>query len=483
MTLIRRCTWAVAAVTMLVVVAACGPSEAGDATGGQAATSPAVATASPAAPTAAAASSRPAGELPAAASRDAGDAPSVIHGPQVLASPGTPPGLAQPAVGPGLHLVSVNAAGELANQRVLGPALSGDGRFVAFSTEATNLHPDDFNIAEDVFVFDRVTGAIDHVSVNVHGVQGDLFSFPPSISADGRFVAFESGASNLIPDDTNGIQDVFVFDRMLRAITRASVGTDGRELELGGGSPAISANGRYIAFESTQGSIPEEGRDCDIAVYDQLDHTLVCASEDNGGNRAFGWAPSISGDGRYVAFVSAASHLVADKTHEVADIFVRDVMAGFTERVSLASDGAEANARSDKPVISANGRFVAFISDASNLVADDTNDMSDVFVHDRAIGETSLVSVTASGDQANNPSGFDGAAISGDGRYVLFDSQATNLAPRGVTDDPDLGYPAIYLADRQTGEIVRINVNRCRRGTDRGRDLCGAEPRWPGRSV
>jgi Tol biopolymer transport system component len=213
------------------------------------------------------------------------------------------------------------------------PALSADGRVVAFESEASNLVPGDTNGRQDVFVRDRQTGTTARVSRGRGGVQGNDDSFGAMLSADGRFVAFASDASNLVPGDTNGERDVFVRDRRTGTTERVSLGPNGR-----------------------QGN----------------------ADSDN---------PSLSSDGQFVAFYSYASNLVPGDTNGERDVFVRDRRTGTTERVNLGPNGVQGNDFSGSygaiPVLSANGRFVAFDSSANNLVQDDTNGQADVFVHTR----------------------------------------------------------------------------------------------------
>src|SRR4051794_5328017 len=229
-----------------------------------------------------------------------------------------------------------------------GPSISAVGGFVAFESYATDLVPGDTNDQGDIFVRNRKTGTTKRISVGPNGVQGNGESAFPAISADGRFVAFWSSASNLVPGDTNGAGDIFVRDRKLDTTERVSVGPKGRQ-----------AN----------------------------DESFV---------------PAISADGRFVAFISAASNLVPGDTNRASDIFVRDRKLGTTERVSLSSDGLQGNSDSFwTPSLSANGRFVAFTSTATNLVPGDTNRQEDIFVRDRRLGTTELVSVSSRGQQAN----------------------------------------------------------------------------------
>src|SRR5205823_5466864 len=214
------------------------------------------------------------------------------------------------------------SAGAEANGTSFAPAISADGRFVAFPSEATNLVPGDTNGVTDVFVRDRRTGTTERVSVSSAGAEANGTSFTPAISADGRFVAFSSDATNLVGRDTNGAVDVFVNDRMTGMTERVSVDSTGAQ--------------------------------ANAASIEQF-------------------CPALSGDGRFVAFESDATNLVPGDTNGVADVFVHDRLTATTERVSVDSAGAQANDKSDFPAISADGSVVAFVSTASNLVPDDTN--------------------------------------------------------------------------------------------------------------
>ena len=212
------------------------------------------------------------------------------------------------------------------------PSISADGRYVAFHSIADNLVPEDTNGAPDVFIHDRQTGITELVSFSTGGVQGNLTSKDPSISTDGRFVAFWSYASNLVPGDTNGLGDVFVRDRQTGETKRVSVTSSG-------------------------------GQSCG-------DH------------------PSISADGRYVAFQSICTNLLPHDGNYLSDVFVHDRQTGTTEIASIASESTQGNGESSAPAISGDGRFVAFESTSTNLVPGDTNTFKDLFVHDRQTGLT-----------------------------------------------------------------------------------------------
>ena len=329
--------------------------------------------------------------------------------------------------------VSVDSAGVEGNGFSTAPSISAssNGRYVAFQSQASNLVPGDGNGLPDVFVHDRQTGLTTRVSVDSAGAEGNSSSFAPSISANGRYVAFHSIASNLVPGDVGGALDVFVHDWQTGQTTRVSVDSAGVE---GNGQSAladISASGRYVSFASFASNlVAGDGNGfADIFVHDRNTGRTSRLSVDSSGVEGnLGSArPSISDSGRSVAFVSQATNLVPGDGNFSTDIFVHDTKSDLTTRVSVDSAGAEGNQGADFPSISANGRYVAFASNASNLVPGDGNGLPDIFVHDRNSGLTTRESVDSAGAEANFGSTV--PSISATGRFVAFESQATNLVP------------------------------------------------------
>ena len=345
--------------------------------------------------------------------------------------------------------VSVASDGEQGNSSSYDSSISADGRYVAFESSASNLVSGDTNGAYDVFVHDRQTGQTTRVSVASDGSQGNDGSEDPSISADGRYVAFVSYASNLVSGDTNVDADVFVHDRQTGQTTRVSIASDGNQ---GNGEcwyTSISADGRYVAFDSWASNLVsgDTNGTRDVFAHDRQTGQTTRVSVASDGNQGNSWSyyPSISADGRYVAFYSWASNLVSGDTNDEHDIFVHDRQTGQTTRVSVASDGSQGNGSPYQPSISADGRYVAFHSYASNLVSGDTNGAWDVFVHDRQTGQTTRVSVASDGSQGNDWSLR--PSISADGRYVAFMSSASNL----VSGDTNGAYD-VFVHDRGDGE-------------------------------
>ncbi len=291
--------------------------------------------------------------------------------------------------------VSVDASGNPADMDRDGsssyPSISSNGRFVAFTSTSELLVPND-TCCYDAFVRDRQTGTTERVSVDSLGNQGSGRSSEPYVSSDGRFVAFVSSASNLVASDTNGTDDVFVRDRQTGTTQRASVDTSGDEGKKASGdypwgSPTISADGRFVAFSSVTGDLVEDATNGrrDIFVRDLRMGTTERVNVDNSGGQgnARSFLPSISSGGRFVAFNSYARNLVANDTNRTSDVFIRDLRTRTTKRVSVGGPGNQGNGYSRGSSISSDARFVAFESDASNLVAHDANGTYDVFVHER----------------------------------------------------------------------------------------------------
>jgi Tol biopolymer transport system component len=328
--------------------------------------------------------------------------------------------------------VSVGANGQ-GNAGSDYPSITPDHRFVAFESTSSNLAPGDPNLLSDVFVRDLMSGTTTLVSVNSNGVQGDNASFQPTISADGRYIAFVSTATNLAPPDQNDSPDVFVRDMVNRTTTRVSVGSNGQEGNDFSGivCPAISADGRYVVFWSDASNLVpgDTNGKRDIFVRDLVASTTTRVSVDSNGTQGDGYCfnPTISADGRWVAFESDSTNLVPGDTNGARDVFVHDRTTGATMRVSVASNGTQGNGDSTNPSLSVDGRFVAYESVASNLVPGDTNGIADVFVHDTLTGTTTRLSVSSAGAQSDGSSHV--PSISSDGRRVAFFSAATNLVP------------------------------------------------------
>ena len=321
--------------------------------------------------------------------------------------------------------VSVGTGGVESNGNSAGKGISVDGRFVSFTSLATNLVVGDTNATIDSFVHDRETGVTTCVSLNANGVPGNSSSYWPSISADGRYIAFHSFASDLVAGDTNGTFDVFLHDRELGTTTRVSLSHVGQQANGECSVPWLSSEGRHVAFFSSASNLVpfDTNGTPDIFVRDLVAGTTERISVATGGGQSFGFNtfPSISADGRYVAFQSDATTLVTPYVNwGASDVYIRDRVAATTELVSIASDGSQSHADSQRPSISANGRYVAFYSWSNNLVVGDTNLNSDVFLRDRRNGTTVRASVSGTGAQVPGESFSSDHSVSSDGRYVVF---------------------------------------------------------------
>jgi Tol biopolymer transport system component len=358
--------------------------------------------------------------------------------------------------------VSLSSAGTEGDGNSYLPWISADGRFVAFTSFASNLVGGDTNGRSDAFVHDLSTGVTERVSVSSTGHQANGGSGSESISGDGRLVAFQSDASNLVGHDTNGAYDAFVRDLKTGKTRRVSLSSAGQQGNGNSYDPSISADGRFVAFYSHATNLigHDTNRAYDIFVRNLKTHRTRRVSVSSGGRQGNddSATPSISADGRYVAFTSLATNLIGHDTNRAYDIFVRDLKTHKTRRVSVSSSGRQGNGDAGSPyaTISADGRFVAFVSYASNLVGGDTNGRygRDVFVRDRKTGKTRRVSVSSTGHQGNAGSGSYIPSISADGRFVAFDSDASNLVGGDTNREPD-----VFVRDRKTGKTRRVSVS------------------------
>ncbi|MHB8974090.1 MAG: SdrD B-like domain-containing protein [Pirellulaceae bacterium] len=374
---------------------------------------------------------------------------------------------------PSIERVSVTTNGTQGNDLSNSASISADGRYVAFTSAASNLVPDDTNGFADVFVYDRQADLIERVSIASDGTQANHMSSAPSISADGRYVAFISGASNLVPGDTNRQQDVFVYDHQMNTTERVSIASDGTQTTGLSSDPSISADGRYVAFNSQASNLVpgDTNAATDVFVYDRQTDTIervsVAANGAQANGPCFVYGSPISADGRYVAFYSYASNLVPSDTNGTDDIFVYDRQADTIERVSVAADGTQGNGKSGSPSISLDGRYVGFTSLASNLIPGDTNGTYDNFVYDRQTDAIQRVSVATDGTQGNAESNYP-PAFSGDGHYVAFTSAASNLVPGDTNGIGDIFVTGNPFAPVPGSHVVTLADDTIVSGIDFG---------------
>lgn len=337
--------------------------------------------------------------------------------------------------------------------------LSAGGRFVAFQSQATNLVPGDTNGQPDIFVKDLASGVVTLASTAADGTQANRESYEPSLSGDGRFVVFHSLATNLVPGNTDGTVDLFVKDLATGAITRAATAADGTQGNAGGDSGALSADGRFVAFHSSASNLvpgdTNDRRDVFVKVLSTGAITRASTAADGTqGNSSSIYEPSLSADGRFVAFGSYASNLVLGDTNGQSDIFVKDLTTGAITLASTAADGTKTNAGSSRLSLSGDGHYVAFVSSASNLVAGDTNGADDIFVKNLTTGAITRASTAADGTQANHIHYiYLPFSLSADGRFVAFASDASNLVPGDTNGRSD-----IFVKDLTTGAITRAST-------------------------
>ena len=356
-----------------------------------------------------------------------------------------------------VHATPMNGGGFGSNWAV-GASLSADGRFVVFTSYANNLVPGDTNGAGDVFVHDRWSNQTRRVSVSTGGTEGNDDSFEASISPDGRFIAFTSYANNLVPDDTNGASDVFIRDLLTGVTSRVSVSTGGTEGNDGSFSPSVSVDGTKVAFASyadnlvggdTNGTVDVFVRNAAVATTTLVSVNATMSGPGNAGS----FDPAISGDGTRVAFASDATDLVAGDTNAVTDVFVRDLPGPAPQRVSVSTGGTEGNGVAAGPSISFDGSAIAFMSYASNLTTlPDVNGVSDVFVRYPGTSTTLLASRNASATAAGNGNSFN-AAVTGDGRSVVYSSYASDLTSGDSNDAND-----VFVHEVQSGTNRRASL-------------------------
>ncbi|WP_342237924.1 beta strand repeat-containing protein [Inquilinus sp. OTU3971] len=355
-----------------------------------------------------------------------------------------------------LTRISVDSGGTSANNVATGGAMSADGRYVIFQSTATNLVGGDVNGFFDVFLRDTQTGTTTLLSTATGGTQGNNVSSVAAITDDARYVFFNSTATNLIGGDGNAALDIFMRDTLTGITTRVSTTSVGGEANGASQNVDVTGNGAFIGFQSTANNLVggDSNGFSDVFVKNLSTGavTRVSVADDETQANGNSLVARLSDDGNRVSFVSTASNLVATDTNgAITDIFVRDIAAGTTTLVSASTGGGSGDAASSGASISGNGRYVVFQSDATNLVVGDTNGATDIFVRDLQTNTTTRVSTAGDGSQSNDLSGQ--AVISADGRYVVFFSLASNLVQSDTNDLRD-----IFLKDTVTGNVTRLSV-------------------------
>ncbi len=378
--------------------------------------------------------------------------------------------------GPPVDWGAAGATTRLKGSESFRPWMSGDGRYVAYDSAgkrnvAGTVETDD---VRDVYVHDRVTNMTQRITMGTAGAAPNGESQRPTISSDGRFVAFWSLASNLVAGDTNDHADSFVYDRSSGTMKRVSVATNGTQGNDDSKRPVMSRDGRFVAFESyatnlvgagsglpVVGQFTDNNNANDVFLHDlgSGTTTLVSTTSDRRTGGGDSDRPSISGDGRYVAFNSIAGNLAGSDTNAKYDVYVRDMQSGTTTRQSVDAAGAQANNGSLSPSISADGRWVSFSSTATNLVSGQDGGIEDIYLKDIATGAITRVSNATGGGQANGASAD--SSISGDGRFVTYWSEATNIVS-GDTNTCAKYTPScadIFVWDRLTGTSKLVSVS------------------------
>jgi Tol biopolymer transport system component len=352
--------------------------------------------------------------------------------------------------------ISVASDGSEATAPSQDVAISGDGNVVAFVSAAANLVPGDTNGQKDVFVRDRQSGTTSRVSLATGGAEAMAGSGQPALSADGRWVAFSSAAGELAPGDANGESDVFLHDRVGAITNRVSVDGAGGDPDGPSVAPDLSADGTVVAFESRATDLLQGGADGNnladvfVAAGGVITRANVGAPVPQGGDSG---APSLSADGRYVAYTSAATNIAPPDPYPGTDVFLYDRTGGTTRRVSLAGPSGAPNGASHSADVLVAGThiLVAFASDATNLVSGDTNEAPDAFVRDVSTDTTTRESVDAAGGQAAGASAA--PLLAADGGVATYVSNAQNLTVTPAAP----GTADIYRRDRVSGALERVS--------------------------
>jgi len=338
----------------------------------------------------------------------------------------------------------VVADGDNANGNSARPRISPDGRFVVFESLADDLVLGDSNGFSDVFLRDLDTSETFRISVDTGNSNADQPSFNPGVSDDGRYVVFESSASDLVPSDFNGLTDIFVRDTLFNVTTRVSVSTGGTEANQPCINPDLSGDGLIVAFESTAANLVtgDSNGVSDVFARDwqSVTPTTERVSVEGPGNIDGNTAdldnadgpsslPRLSNDGRYVAFLSGAFDVVPNDSNARVDVFVRDRSLSVNTRTSVSTQNTEGSQDCSAPAISTDGRWIAFQTTAPDLVGNDTNNASDIFLRDTVLLTTVRISVATYGVESAPFFDSFNPSLTGDGRLVAFNSSAPNLAP------------------------------------------------------
>ena len=355
--------------------------------------------------------------------------------------------------------VSVASDGTEGNNTSLNGIISDDGNFVAFSSQASNLVENDTNGKNDVFVHNRQTGITELVSVSSEGVQGNNSSGASDISEDGRYIVFTSSSTNLVQINTGGYENVYLHDRNTAETKLISSPGEGISANGGSSDGSISPDGRFITFTSFADNLVENDTNSksDIFLYDCQTEQIELISKNNSNElgNAHSSPSEISVDGNFVVFASYANNLVPDDTNDNKDIFLLDRNENILSRISVSDEGVQGNSYSNAPKISNNGQFIIYMSTSNNLVPNDNNDTrNDVFIYDRLTKSTKKISFADEGAGLGLYGGALGHAISGDGRYISFSNDSQNSVAN-ISGSQHM----LFLYDRELDEMECLSFN------------------------
>ena len=367
---------------------------------------------------------------------------------------------AAPFEGGRTTLVSVDTTGAPANRASFHSSISGDGRFVAFMSLSPYIVANDTNMVEDVFVRDRLLETTVRVSVDSTGAEANARSLGPEISGDGRYVTFISFATNLVANDMNGRDDVFRHDLVTGETILVSVSSTGvqQNAALVDEQVAISHDGDRVVFTSEATNLvalPVTPGMSQVYVREVSTGTTRLVSMRPPGlvGNGISHRAEISADGNHVTFKSYASNLVVQDTNGYADIFLAELAAQTVERVSRGDQGQQIFGESVESSVSGDGRLVVFTTSADNVVPNDTNHVTDVFLRDRATGTTQLLSRSFAGTPANNSS--DAPVLSADGTHVVFRTRADDV----VTGDANGSLADLILVQLAGMQMELLTVS------------------------
>lgn len=346
-------------------------------------------------------------------------------------------------------LLSSSTSGTLGNNTSDSPAMTPDTRYVVFSTASTNLVEGDANGMRDIFRKDIQTGELARCSLTSAAVEPNQHCYAPAISGDGRYVIFRTTASNLVPDDTNTVDDIFCKDMASGDLTRVSTDSTGAQANGKSDYPCINGDGSYIAFASWATNLVAGGTTgTQIFRKDRVSGEVEIVSESGAGTLGNGncSSPRISSSGRYIAFGSAATNLVPGDVNARYDVFRKDMDTGAVLLCSCTQSDFQGDYDSSEPSMSTDGRYVTFTT-ISKLLAADVNDSADTYRKDLTTGLLAACSTSPAGAYVSGITTY--SAISDDGRYVAFRANTLQLAGSSSSHTW-----SVYLKDMQTGRVL-----------------------------